>query len=293
MTIVELAASPADVPRRVREAVEPPLRAAVAGLPGETREVVELGLRSRDFSTAALTVLSAEAVGDADVTALAVAMELTALHEQLHADLMNPAATGGPRSEFGYDRVVTAADTVLCMAFARVTAAEAMALNGTLMSVVDGYVQELEMADRADVDLSEHLGVAAAKHSSLTALACELGALATGASRRQADHLREFGDDVGLARRHVDDVLSLPVDLARHRRSLPVVAVLAAGGDPRTQAEEGRRWSLQQAELLLARALDHLHQAATGEVDELAGLAHAVTIARCAPVVPVQPTVVL
>lgn len=288
MTIVELAARPGDVLRRVRAVVEPVVRAAVAELPGETHEVVESGLRSRDYSTAALVLLSAEAVGGADVTGLAAALELSALHEQLHADLMR--SRGGLRAEFGYDRVVSAADAVLCLAFARLTSQEAMALNGALMSVVDGYVQELEMAERADVDLSEHLGVAAAKHSSLTALACELGALAAGAGPRQADHLREFGDDVGLARKHVDDVLSLHDDLAHRRRSLPVVAVLAEGGNPLEQAEEGRRWSEQQAELLLARALDHLHAAATGEVDELAALAQAVTTARCAPVVPVQPT---
>ena len=51
-----------------------------------------------------------------------------------------------------------------------------------------------------DVDLAEYLGVAAAKHAALTACACELGALAAGASRSQADHLREFGDDVDALR---------------------------------------------------------------------------------------------
>ncbi|MFD5825363.1 polyprenyl synthetase family protein [Lentzea sp. NPDC060358] len=282
MTIAELVAPPRDVLERVRAAVEPSLRAALDALPDETREVVEFGLRQQDFSTAALVLLSAEAFGGADVTAAATALEFAALHERLYADLANHATgrRASVRAEFGDDRVVSAADALLCLAFARLVQHEVLILNVALTSVVDGYVQELEMDDRADVDLTEHLGVAAAKHSSLTAAACELGALAAGASRTQAGHLREFGDDVGLARKHVDDVLA-PHD----RRSLPAAAV-AAG------AEDGRGWCVQQAELLHARALDHLRRAGLGEAGDLIGLAGAVTTARCAPVVPAQTAVV-
>ncbi len=297
MTIVDLAAPPRDVLERVRAAVEPAVRAALAELPGETREVVEHGLGLRDFSTAALVVLSAEAFGGAaDVTGTAAALEFAALHEQLHAGL----TTGtGRRPEFGNDRVVSAAEALLPLAFARLTRQEVSVLNVALMSVVDGYVQELEMDERDDVDVAGHLGVAAAKHSSLPAAACELGALAAGASRSQAGHLREFGDDIGLARKHVDDVLALHDDLAHHRHTLPVVAAMAAGVDvygteaePHELAvlvEDGRRWCEQQAALLLARALGHLRQASRGEAEELAGLARAVTTARCFPVVPAQP----
>ncbi|MFJ5990142.1 polyprenyl synthetase family protein [Lentzea sp. NPDC092896] len=287
MTSIDVAAPPQDVLERTRAAVGPLLRAALAELPDETREVVEFGLARQDFSTAALVLLSAEAFGDVDVALVALALEFAHLHEQLHADLM---ARTGAREVFGADRVVSAADALLSLACARLTKPGVLILNVALMSVVDGYVQEMEMDERDDVDMAEHLGVAAAKSSSLTAAACELGALAAGATASQAGHLREFGDDIGLARRHVDDVLAPDSG----RRTLPVAAAISSG----MTVDGGRKWCEQQAELLLARALHHLRQCGprARAADELASLARTVTTARCAPartpapVVPSQST---
>ncbi|MET9231091.1 polyprenyl synthetase family protein [Lentzea sp. NPDC003310] len=279
MTSIDVAAPQRHVLERTRAAVATVLRAALAELPDETREVVEHGLARQDFSTAALVLLSAEAFGAADVTELAAALELAQLHERLHADLMLRA---GAWEVFGSDRVVSAADALLSLAVARLSRSQTTILNIALMSVVDGYVQEIEMDERDDVDLSEHLGVAAAKHSSLPAAACELGALAAGASASQAAHLRQFGDDVGLARKHVDDVLSPSGD----RRTLPVAAASAAG----ITVDGGRRWCAQQAELLLARAGNHLRQCGplARAAEELSALAEEVTTGRCAPAVPTQ-----
>ncbi|WP_330274259.1 class 1 isoprenoid biosynthesis enzyme [Lentzea sp. NBC_00516] len=287
MTSIDLVAPPQDVLERTRATVEPLLRAALAELPDETREVVEFGLARQDFSTAAFVLLSAEAFGDADVALVALALEFAHLHEQLHVDLM---ARTGAREVFGADRTVSAADALLSLACARLTKPGVLILNVALMSVVDGYVQEIEMDERDDVDMAEYLGVAAAKSSSLTAAACELGALAAGASASQAGHLREFGDDIGLARRHVDDVLAPDTD----RRTLPMAAAISSG----MTVDGGRKWCEQQAELLLARALHHLRQCGPRALaaDELASLARTVTTARCAPartpapVVPSQST---
>ncbi|SMC88101.1 polyprenyl synthetase family protein [Lentzea albidocapillata] len=285
MTSIDLVAPPQHVLERTRAAVGTLLPAALAELPDETREVVEFGLARQDFSTAALVLLSAEAFGDADVAGVALALEFAHLHEQLHADLM---IRRGAWEAFGADRVVSAADALLSLAFARLTKPWVMILNVALMSVVDGYVQEIGMDEEDDVDLAQHLGVAAAKHSSLTAAACELGALAAGASASQAGHLRQFGDDIGLARKHVDDVLALHDDLAHGRRTLPVVAAANSG----MSVGGGRKWCEQQAELLLARALNHLRQCGprARAAEKLTALAREVTTARCAPAVPAQPT---
>jgi geranylgeranyl diphosphate synthase, type I len=324
VTSIEVVAAPQDVLAWSRAMVDAPRKAAFATLPDETREVVEY--HRADFSTAALALLAADAIGDStQAIHVATALELAVQHEQLHADLMTRAVSRGHQPsawvEFGDDRAVSAADALITLAFAQLTKSEVMVLNAALLSVVDGYVQEVEMDERDDVDIAEYLGVAAAKHSALTACACELGALAAGATRSQADHLREFGDDIGLARKHVDDVLAIwggatvtgrPLydDLVHRRRTLPVVAAMDAGTDVYASAAEphelaglidqagGRRWCEQQAELLLARALDHLRQAGprARAADELGGLAREVTTARCAkartpaPVVPSQST---
>ncbi|WP_051783790.1 polyprenyl synthetase family protein [Lentzea aerocolonigenes] len=324
MTSIEVVAPPRDVLAWSRALIEVPLKAALAGLPDETREVVDH--HRPDYSTAAFALLAAETVGDVSTAiGVAAALELAVWHEQLHADLMTRAVSRGHQPsawvEFGDDRAVSAADALLSLAFARLTKPEVMILNAALLSVVDGYVQEVEMEERDDVDVAEHLGGAAAKHSALTACACEFGALAAGATRSQADHLREFGDDVGLARKHVDDVLAIwggaaitgrPLydDLLHRRRTLPVVAAISFGTDvyatdaePRELAHRveqagGRQWCEQQAELLLARALHHLRQVKprARAADELFGLAREVTTARSArartpaPAVPSQST---
>jgi geranylgeranyl diphosphate synthase type I len=324
MTSIDVVAPPRDVLAWSRAMIDTPLKAAFATLPDETREVVEY--HRSDFSTAALALLAADAIGDATrAIEVALALELAHQHEALHADLMTRALSRGHQPsawvQFGDDRVVSAADALVTLAFGRLAKPEVMILNAALLSVVDGYVQEIEMDERDDVDIAEYLGVAAAKHSALTACACELGALAAGASRSQAEHLREFGDDVGLARKHVDDVQAIwggaPVsgrplydDLAHRRRTLPVVAAINAGTDVYAVDAEpselarlveqagGRKWCEQQAELLLARALNHLRQARprARAAEELAGLARAVTTARCerartpAPAVPSQST---
>jgi geranylgeranyl diphosphate synthase type I len=322
--VTSIEAPPRDVLAWSRAQIEAPLKGALAGLPDETREVVDH--HRPDYSTAAFALLAAETVGDASTAiGVATALELAVWHEQLHSDLMTRAVSRGHQPsawvEFGDDRAVSAVDALLSLAFALLTKPEVMILNAALLSVVDGYVQEVEMEERDDVDVAEHLGVAAAKHSALTACACELGALAAGATRSQADHLREFGDDVGLARKHLDDVLAIwggaaitgrPLydDLLHRRRTLPVVAAISSGTDvyatdaePHELAERveqagGRKWCEQQAELLLARALHHLRQVKprARAADELFGLAREVTTARSArvrtpaPAVPSQST---
>ncbi|WP_394617742.1 polyprenyl synthetase family protein [Lentzea sp. JNUCC 0626] len=296
MTSIDVAAPPQDMLARTRAAVDPLVRAALDALPDETREVVEHGLASQDFSAAALVLLSAAAFGDADASSIAVALEFAHLHEQLHAGLMGRT---GAREVFGADRTVSAADALLSLACARLGKSGVMILNVALMSVVDGYVQEIDMDEAGDTDMAQHLGVAAAKHSSLPAAACELGALAAGATASQAAHLRQFGDDIGLARKHVDDVRGVHDALAAGRRTLPVVVALNAGVEidgPDSHAAlveaGGLRWCEQQADLLLARALNHLRQCTprATAADELAGLARRVTTDRFIAVVPSQPT---
>ncbi|MFD4674364.1 polyprenyl synthetase family protein [Lentzea sp. NPDC058450] len=296
MTSIDVAAPPQDVQARTRAAVAPLVRAALDELPGETREVVEHALASQDFSTAALVQLSAAAFGDDDVALIAVALEFADVHEKLHADLMHRT---GAREVFGADRTVSAADALLSLACARLTKPGVMLLNVALMSVVDGYVQEIGMDEDASADMAQHLGVAAAKHSSLPAAACELGALAAGATASQAAHLRQFGDDLGLARKHVDDIRGIHDDLASGRRTLPVVVAINAGVEvdgpdshAAVVAAGGLRWCEQQAELLLARGLNHLRQCTPQAVaaGELAGLARRVTTDRLVAVVPSQPT---
>ncbi len=151
------------------------------------------------------------------------------------------------------------------------------------------------------------------KTAALLGAACALGAAFGGGSREQVGHLRAFGEALGLAFQHVDDLLGIwgdpdrtgkPVhsDLYARKKTLPVVAALNSGtrageglavlyrqdeplseGDARRAAElvaaaGGRAWSQAEAEDLLAQSLRDLHLAnPVARAAELEALARLVT----------------
>ncbi len=80
------------------------------------------------------------------------------------------------------------------------------------------------------------------KTGALLACAVSIGAVLGGADDRTADKLEEYGYHLGLAFQAVDDLLGIwgdPEatgkqtwsDLRQRKKSLPVVAALAAGGE--------------------------------------------------------------
>ncbi|HEX9334695.1 MAG TPA: polyprenyl synthetase family protein, partial [Pseudonocardiaceae bacterium] len=138
-----------------------------------------------------------------------------------------------------------------------------------------------------------------------------LGALFGNGTPERTTDLRRFGDRMGLAFQVADDLLGIwgdprmtgkPVysDLASRKKSLPVVAALAAGTPEATELaglyhnpaaldlayaaslierSGGRAWCLSTADVLLAEALRHLNAArpTTPADDELTGLARLAT----------------
>jgi geranylgeranyl diphosphate synthase type I len=144
--------------------------------------------------------------------------------------------------------------------------------------------------------------------------ACAVGASFGGGSLEQVQYLRGFGDHLGLAFQHVDDLLGIrgdpavtgkPVysDLGSRKKSLPVVAALTSGTPaghelaalyhrqtrlPDTDlvhAAElidlagGYAWSQSQVEDLLAQAMRNLQSAHPTQraAEELSALARLAT----------------
>jgi geranylgeranyl diphosphate synthase type I len=161
------------------------------------------------------------------------------------------------------------------------------------------------------VDLVECEDMAANKTAALIGSACSLGALFGHAGPEQVGHLRAFGERLGLAFQHVDDLLgiwgkpkitgkSVFSDLRNRKKSLPVVAALTSGtpaGDElmklyrrsvppnenelRRAAElvdqaGGRTWSQAQADELTTQAIARLEELgqspAAAELTDLARL---------------------
>jgi geranylgeranyl diphosphate synthase type I len=321
-----------------RERIDPALRAAVDTLPAAARDLAgyhfgwwdEHG-RAADGSGGkairpAFTLLAAEAVGGGAAEALvaATAIELVHNHSLVHDDVMDGDTTRRHRPTvwrvFGVNPAIQAGDALLALAFGvladcgRPAAVRGVRLLGiATQAVVDGQLADLELETADHVEMADSVRMATAKTGSLMACACALGAVFGGGRAEQVEHLRAFGEGVGLAFQHIDDLLGIwgdpavtgkpsHADLRRRKKSLPVVAALTSGTaagrelaalylgreqlsdvDVRRAAHlidaaGGRTWSRRQVDVLLTGALDHLraarpHPTTAEELTALAKLA--------------------
>lgn len=252
----------------VDEALLPALRGAVQGLPEAESLVARYhrGWCEADGSprTAdpgggkavrpALTLLSAVAVGAAPAVAVpgAVAVELVHDFTLLHDDVIDgdtlrrhrPAAWslfGTPAAVLTGDALLVAALRALADVPAGAAAAAVQELIGTLDELVEGQSRDVAFEKAHGVTVADYLVMAAGKTGALMGCACALGGLLAGAGAGRVGGLREFGRRLGVAFQCADDVLGIwgrtarsgkPVgaDLAARKKSLPVVAALAARG---------------------------------------------------------------
>ncbi|GAB3587734.1 hypothetical protein GCM10027445_68160 [Amycolatopsis endophytica] len=165
-----------------------------------------------------------------------------------------------------------------------------------MQDLIEGQGADLAFEQRDDVGLTECRAMAEGKTGALLGCSCALGALLAGGTADQVDHLRRFGEALGLAFQLVDDLLGIwgdpaatgkPVfsDLRNRKKSLPVVAALTSGtpegqelaglyaapdepaGADLARAAQlvdragGRQWARTEAAALLDRARSHLHAA--------------------------------
>jgi geranylgeranyl diphosphate synthase type I len=321
-----------------RNMIDPALRAAVDALPASMRGIAgyHFGWSNKHGRPAEadggkairpmLVLLSAEAAGGIPALAVpaAVAVELVHNFSLLHDDVMDGDVTRRHRptawSVFGLNAAILAGDALLTLAFDVLAASghpaaqEGMRmLSAAVLDLVDGQSADLAFEERADVGLPECLSMTEGKTGALLGCACALGALFGGSHPEQIEHLRSFGEHLGLAFQHVDDLLGIwgdpavtgkPVysDLHNRKKSLPVVAALTSGtpagrelatlyhrgkplsGTDLIHAAElvdiagARTWSQAQADDLLAQALRQLRSAgltarAAAELGALARLA--------------------
>jgi geranylgeranyl diphosphate synthase, type I len=322
-----------------RELVEPALRDAVGSLPPSVRRVAgyHLGWWDRHGTCGkaasgggkalrpTLVLLSAAVVGGSPREAVpaAVAVELVHNFSLLHDDVMDGDLTRRHRptawSVFGIGSAILAGDALLTLALdvlatsGHPAAGAAMrTLSAAVQELVEGQCTDLAFERESTVDVRDCEAMAVGKTAALMGAACALGAQFGRAAPEHVGHLRAFGEQLGLAFQHVDDLLGIwgepvvtgkPVfsDLRSRKKSLPVVAALSSNteagaelaalydssaepsdADLRRMADlvelaGGRSWSTSQADDLLARAvvrLDELRSAspATAELTDLAQL---------------------
>jgi geranylgeranyl diphosphate synthase type I len=251
---------------RTRDEIVPALRAAVDRLAPDMRLMTtyHMGWTDADGTALdapggklirpALALLSAEAAwADAAVGVPGgVAVELVHNYSLLHDDIIDgdverhhrPTVWSvwgvGPAIIAG-DALAVLAQSVLLEAGPTGAAATALLADATA-AMIAGQADDIAFETRRSVNVEECVAMCAAKTGALLGAAAAIGAVLAGAPAATTGALRDFGAHLGLAFQAVDDLLGIwgdPArtgkaagnDLRRRKKSLPVVAALAAGGD--------------------------------------------------------------
>ncbi|GGX36887.1 dimethylallyltransferase [Streptomyces malachitofuscus] len=202
----------------------------------------------------ALAVLSAEVTGAAPATGVpgAVAVELVHNFSLLHDDLMDGDEQRRHRDTVwkvhGPAQAILVGDALFALAnevlleLGTVDAGRATRRLATASrALIDGQAQDMSYEHRDRVSVEECLEMEGNKTGALLACASSIGAVLGGANDRTADALETYGYHLGLAFQAVDDLLGIwgdPEatgkqtwsDLRQRKKSLPVVAALAADG---------------------------------------------------------------
>lgn len=202
----------------------------------------------------ALALLSAEAAGAAPETGIpgAVAVELVHNFSLLHDDLMDGdeqrrhrdtvwKVHGPAQAILVGDALFALANEILLEQGTIEAGRAARRLTTATRKLIDGQAQDISFEHRERVAVEECLEMEGNKTGALLACASSIGAVLGGASDADADALEEYGYHLGLSFQAVDDLLGIwgdPAatgkqtwsDLRQRKKSLPVVAALAAGG---------------------------------------------------------------
>jgi geranylgeranyl diphosphate synthase type II len=153
-----------------------------------------------------------------DAWSVANAVELFHNFTLIHDDIMDaaPLRRGMPtvHEKYGNHTALLAGDVMLVRAYEYLAGIDKDLLprilkifNETATLVCEGQQLDMDFEQRSSVTLDEYLHMIALKTSVLLAGALRMGAIIGGAGRRNADHLYEFGKNLGIAFQVQDDYL--------------------------------------------------------------------------------------
>jgi geranylgeranyl diphosphate synthase type I len=180
----------------------------------------------------------------------AVAIELVHNFSLVHDEIQDQDATrhGRPTlwSRLGTAQAINAGDLLFTRAFAALRGGEdaaiqssfARVLTGATEAMIRGQWQDLEFESRSDVTADEYLAMVAGKTGALIGACGEIAALAASRDDATVDAFARWGVTIGLAFQAQDDYLGVwgdseetgksnTNDIARHKKSLPVLLGLA------------------------------------------------------------------
>lgn len=170
-----------------------------------------------------LALIAARMFGDGEELTLgmpvALAVEVFHNFTLVHDDVMDksPLRRGQPTVHTRWDvnTAILSGDLMLIQAYTQLSDLASTgrlpdllrSFNRVAKDVCEGQQYDVDFESRREVSIEEYLKMIELKTAVLLGGALELGALAAGASRHDADHLYAFGRLTGLAFQLQDDLL--------------------------------------------------------------------------------------
>ena len=148
----------------------------------------------------------------------AVAIEIFHNFTLLHDDIMDeaPLRRGVKTVHEKWDKnsAILSGDTMLVQSFNLLMSVEDAYLrevlstfNKAAIEVCEGQRWDIDFENKADVSIKEYLKMIEYKTSVLLAASLKIGAINGGATTKEANHLYEFGKNMGIAFQLKDDLL--------------------------------------------------------------------------------------
>ncbi len=255
-----------EVLARSRAAIGPAMAAALDRLNPEIRRVAtyHVGWTDADGTPVespggkgirpTLAMLSAEAAWADSALGIpgGVAVELVHNFSLIHDDIIDRDTERHHRptvwSVYGVGPAIVAGDALQVLAHQVLLesspergAAASAALADATAAMIAGQAEDIAFEKRRDVTVEQCMAMSSAKTGALLGCASSIGAILAGAPEATVWALRDYGRHLGLAFQAVDDLLGIwgdpartgkPAgsDLRQRKKSMPVVAALAAGG---------------------------------------------------------------
>ncbi len=169
-----------------------------------------------------LVLLGCELFGGNIEKALQPALGIEVFHNftLLHDDIMDnaPLRRSKPtvHEKWNNNIAILSGDTMCVMAYQMMMQVDAVHLrkvldifNDTAIKVCEGQQLDMNFEKRNNVSIAEYMHMIELKTAVLLACSLKIGALISNASEEEAQHLYEFGKNIGLSFQLQDDILDV------------------------------------------------------------------------------------